>query len=357
MKASGARVVRGAARIAALLSVLYALAIWVWFLTQLVARDRVWWLALVSAFAPLFIVPLVLLLPLGLLIRERACLASVVATSVVFVALYGVYFLPQFPPPIAKVDRQLLTVMSFNIWGGSVGDETARAIVRNGVQPDVVALQELNSEMADVLRDELGTIYPYQDLEDNGGTWGAGLLSRYPIRELDATHLNDAAWPEASVLVFEIEVPGALITLYNVHLPSSHLLVYLEEGRSVPDAVRASFRKRETIVDLLLEDIASRTTPVVVAGDFNTTDQSAAYRMLSTALCDAHHAAGWGFGHSFPAYAGSYRGIPILPRQMRIDMVWSSAELPAVACRVGSSYGESDHRPVIAQLALAASTP
>ena len=109
------------------------------------------------------------------------------------------------------------------------------------------------------------------------------------------------------------------------------------------EARRAFFRR-------LVADLASRPGPVVVAGDLNSTDKSEVYAILSAHLTDAHRAVGWGFGHTFPAYAGSYRGIPIVPRQMRIDIVFASDEFVPLHSRIGSTYGESDHLPVLAEL-------
>lgn len=57
---------------------------------------------------------------------------------------------------------------------------------------------------------------------------------------------------------------------------------------------------------------------------------------------------GLGFGHTFPAYAGRYRRIPILPRQMRIDMIFYSQGFVPLRCTVGATHGESDHLPVVA---------
>jgi len=71
---------------------------------------------------------------------------------------------------------------------------------------------------------------------------------------------------------------------------------------------------------------------------------------MQSVLKDVHGSVGWGFGHTFPAYAGSFRGIPIFSRQMRIDMIFYSPELAAVGTQVSATHGESDHLPVIAEL-------
>lgn len=87
-----------------------------------------------------------------------------------------------------------------------------------------------------------------------------------------------------------------------------------------------------------------------MAGDFNCTDRSDVYATLAKVLTDAHRAAGWGLGPTYPAYGGHYHGIPIIPRQVRIDMIFHSRELMALRSNVGSTHGESDHLPVTARL-------
>jgi endonuclease/exonuclease/phosphatase (EEP) superfamily protein YafD len=86
-------------------------------------------------------------------------------------------------------------------------------------------------------------------------------------------------------------------------------------------------------------------------GDFNTTDQSEAYAILQQTLQDAHRQAGWGFGHTFPSEQLSWHGIPIPGHQVRIDMVWYTADFVALTAAVSERHGESDHSPVVAQLA------
>ena len=114
--------------------------------------------------------------------------------------------------------------------------------------------------------------------------------------------------------------------------------------------VEPVLRKREDLVRRLIVDIGNRAEPVIVAGDLNATDQSDIHRTLTATLTDAHEAAGWGLGHTFPAYGGSWRGIPILPRQMRLDMILYSDDFVALEFATGSHHGESDHLPVAAAL-------
>jgi endonuclease/exonuclease/phosphatase (EEP) superfamily protein YafD len=86
--------------------------------------------------------------------------------------------------------------------------------------------------------------------------------------------------------------------------------------------------------------------PVIMAGDFNATWGHAPFReLLSAGLRDSHVDLGQGLSTTWP------RGIPLLPSLFRIDHVLLSDGVEAVAVRNGEGPS-SDHRPVIADLAL-----
>ena len=327
------------------LSWLYAAGIALWFVLQRQVGDAAWWLALLNALVPYLFLPLVVLLPAALAWRQRPFGMSVALPALVFVALYGHLYLPARPVAHATIEAPL-TVMSFNIWGGSQAPETARVILDHGA-PDVVALQELTPHMAEVLQAELGDVYPYRAIEARGQYHGLGVLSRYPLAELDISHLLHPDW---RIQALRVEARGGAFTLYNVHPYSTNVIFYLESGAPIAEQVRASVRTRQDLIRRLAADVTGRAGPVVVAGDLNCTDQSKAYAILADHLADVHRAVGWGFGHTFPAYAGRYRGIPVLPRQMRIDMIFASEELVPLRSRVGETHGESDHLPVLAEL-------
>jgi len=326
---------------------LYAASVVLWFLLHAWLGDTVWWLALLNAFAPFLFVPLVLILPIALISRRRALWMGVVPPLAILLFLYAPLFLPA-GPGASTGEGKPITIMSFNVWGYSRSRETAHAILDGG-PPDIVVLQELAPEMAEVLLEEMGDIYPYHVVSIGARAYGEGVFSRYPLTELDSASLADPHW---KVQILRVEVDGRTFILYNVHLQGSQVMAYLEGGASAArEEVERSFRGRAVQSQRLVADVGTRTEPVIVAGDFNSTDQSDAYRILTGSLTDAYRAAGWGFGHTFPAYGGSWHGIPILPRQVRIDMIFYSEEFVALSSEVGASHGESDHLPVMARLA------
>lgn len=327
-------------------SSLYAAAVVGWFALRFAFGDSVWWLALLNAFAPFFFAPLVLLLPAGLVCRRLSFWMCVLPPLVIFLFLYGHLFLPAWPVG-ATTEGAPLTIASFNIWGFSQSVETARAILQDGT-PDIVAFQELGPEMAEMLVREIGDIYPYHAIGIGTFAYGGAVFSRYPLVELDSSHLVDPNW---RVQILRVEAGGQVLILYNVHLQASNVLAFFDGGTTFAGKIEASFRDREAQARRLMADVATRTEPIIVAGDFNSAVISDVHRMLAQSLTDAHQAVGWGFGHTFPAYSGNWKGIPIVPRQMRLDTVFCSADFAALSSRVGSDHGESDHLPVFVQLA------
>ncbi len=115
----------------------------------------------------------------------------------------------------------------------------------------------------------------------------------------------------------------------------------------MPDEVKASFEHRMRLFERLLDDIARRSGPVIVAGDFNSTDQSDVYTLMRGRLHDAYRAVGWGFGHTF-RLCRQLPWHPIFPRQMRIDMIFYSDALVALESKV-AGVGRIGHLPLLAR--------
>jgi vancomycin resistance protein VanJ len=324
----------------------YTAGMLAWFALRWVYGDRLWWSALLSSFTPWFFLPLLILVPLVLLARWAPAYRLRVAVFIpvtLFCVLYGRPFLPR--TPFRRPDAPILTVMTFNMWGGSLTRESAHLLAAYDY-PDIVALQELTPWMVEALLAEAGTVYPYRLVSLDIPYRGQGLFSRFPMEPHSMTGPQECTTQSA-----RISTPNGDVIVYHVHPPSSNVLVYMEDGVSVSRAVRESLALHAACIDAVLVDAQTRIEPVIVLGDLNTTDQSDAYSLLRRSLYDAHREAGWGLGHTFPAYIGSFRGIPILPRQMRIDMIFYDDSFRALTCRVGADYGESDHHPVIAELA------
>jgi endonuclease/exonuclease/phosphatase (EEP) superfamily protein YafD len=134
--------------------------------------------------------------------------------------------------------------------------------------------------------------------------------------------------------------------LYNIH-PTS------------PGSVELSIEPRGEELDFALELIAAGTNPVVLMGDFNMEPFGRDYDRVSSQLTDAWAQVGEGPGFTYPDYRYPQAQVNArfstrLPAPIiRIDYIFYSAGLEAVAAQVWPDSGGSDHRPVYAVLQVA----
>ncbi|HVE64093.1 MAG TPA: endonuclease/exonuclease/phosphatase family protein [Mycobacteriales bacterium] len=92
---------------------------------------------------------------------------------------------------------------------------------------------------------------------------------------------------------------------------------------------------------VLLDRVAALSTPVVLAGDVNESDDGPAWRALAASYVDAWGYAGTGDGRTFSTRR---------PRR-RIDAVFVDRRLTVTSCQVIATdavAGASDHRPLLA---------
>lgn len=315
-----------------------------WLLVHLWFGDRIWWFALLNPLAPFLFAPLLLFCLLGLLFRNRRFWLALLAPMLIFLALYGELFLPAWPSQTQPTESPI-TLMTFNIWGGSYRKRTAQIIQVNGL-PDIVALQELRPFMIRLLLPLIGVYYPYHEFDLRGT--GMGVFSRYPLHKLAPGFKLQPGW---QLQVLQVQGKDHNFILYNCHPRSTDIFRGLTQGWDFAQEVEDTFLMRLQFAQNLLDDMASRHSPVIVLGDFNSPDGSDVHKLLLQHLNDAHRRAGWGFGNTFPAHRGYSHGLPIFPRLTRIDMIFYSTDFVALSSYVAANSGESDHLPVLATLA------
>lgn len=201
---------------------------------------------------------------------------------------------------------------------------------------DLVILVEVVPELERCL-DRLADLYPHRasaietPLTGRQARWcGLVIMSREPL--LDRQVVYPGSLPGRPALACRIAHAGRPVTIVAAH-------------SAAPQSGETS-RAR----DLYLRELGKMTkilanqsaAPVVVGGDLNTTPWARSYGDL---------VKGGGLsgpipGPSFPAILG-WIGIPI-------DHVLASAGARVVRSRIGPAIG-SDHRPVLATIALCAS--
>lgn len=285
------------------------------------------------------------LLPLTVVRRRWRCALSLTLPTAAFLTSYGLMFLPRTLH--AAEDGPQLSLLTYNIHNEHDALAPMIALIREA-DADVVAIQELDHGGAAVLSAALADVYPHQALHPADIFVGQGVFSRYPL-------LADEYWQiTLGHQRVVIDLDGTPVALYNAH--PVHPFLFHAEGIPGFDPSR---RRQE--IDVVLGRAAAEAGPVVIAGDFNMTDQTDDYRLITARYGDAYRAAGWGMGFTFPALDTRQarplplRDLPLPIRPLaRLDYVFHSEQFQAVEARVWPTSGGSDHRPLLVRLALTA---
>ncbi|MET8901341.1 endonuclease/exonuclease/phosphatase family protein [Streptomyces sp. NPDC127113] len=221
-------------------------------------------------------------------------------------------------PPLAE-----LRVLTSNVEFGQ-GTGALVAAVREE-RPDLVFVQECEYTCDAALRRDLAADYPHRQAVEGGGSEGSVILSTYPLK---AT----AGVPAT------MGMPGAVADVrgHAVRLQLAHPMPPL------PDQVGLWRDELDALRDAVAGD---RSTPAVVAGDFNASQDHAAFRrILDTGLRDAARLAGADRTASWPA-----RTAPAFGAQ--IDHVLVSEDFAARGARF-LDLADTDHRALVVDLTL-----
>lgn len=221
-------------------------------------------------------------------------------------------------PPVAQL-RVLTSNVEFGQATGALID-----VVR-GEKPDIIFVQECEYSCDAALKRELADSHPYRQAVEGGGSEGSVILSRFP---LEAT----AGVPGT------MGMPGAVADVdgHAVRLQLAHPMPPL------PEQVRLWQRELGRLRDAAA---SAPDTPTVLAGDFNASQDHAAFRrILDTGLRDAARLDGADRAPTWPS-----RTTPAFGTQ--IDHVLVSEEFAATDARF-LTLPDTDHRALLVNLTL-----
>jgi vancomycin resistance protein VanJ len=290
--------------------------------------------ATLLAFGPRWIVglPLVVVLPLAVRVRSYWAVGLVVAAAIVVAG------------PVAggqvgvgrwfEADRpalQQLRVVTWNAGGAKAGPSLRRFVDATG--PSLLFCQE--SQLAE------GDLPPGWKVLGEGGN---KIATRLPARadgSLELWRLGAGGRLDRFVL----QTPDGDVVLVNLHLPTPRPGIEAAIGSKFRDLgeLRRMIEIRAEASRVALSWVGSPDAPLILAGDFNMPAESRIYRASWSGFRNAFSEVGIGWGTTKQT---RWYGT-------RIDHVLYT---PPWKCRrawVGPSMG-SDHRPVVADLALEA---
>jgi vancomycin resistance protein VanJ len=288
-----------------------ALVPWTWF----ALRDLGFLFDLVATGLP----ALLALAALGLAIigalRKRSELALGVASCVLAagVAVAGPWRAEPVPPPVRGLRIVSANVNSRN---KTLDRAVADALAQRG---DLVLLIEAGKGRFTPPAEYPTVIRPQYSSQV--------ILSRFPARLLD----KPPGWPnDFRAHRLEVDAPGGRMIVYLVHLVRPHL------GPRRIIRVRRQMRAQQRERDALVASARTETAPVVLAGDFNTSDRSHGYRRLAGRFRDAMRAERAGPTYVAPLWR---------PLLLRIDHVFVPRDWCSTAAARFSLHG-SDHRGI-----------
>lgn len=315
-------------RVASAAATLYVLGLALFAALNRLLASPPAWIALPNLFAPLWFLPLLLLVPLALWAPSPWLRGATLSLGALFVLLFGGWLVPRAPLPEGN-----LRLVTFNHFAENRDAARIVAALRDH-EADVIALQELSPEVAQAL--EAMPEFPYRALEPSSAaaqheTTGLGLLSRYPL-----THVVHD--PHLRFQRAELDLHGRRVTLFNVHLPTPFGPPRVSEGVPFSTVLSYDAGVRGEVLGALLERFAQTQGPLIVLGDFNLSDFEAAYHGVASSLTNVYRRSTRGFGFTFP----NRSRLPPFPF-LRIDHIWVGGGVRPAAAGVDCRPTGSDH--------------
>lgn len=305
---------------------LFGLSLWIWYPLRWWPGDDLRLVQFLNYFMPWLLVGLVPSVGIAALARRTRLLLALAVPTLVIMLSYAPLFLPR--PRIASAGNTPLKVMSYNVLVINRNVPAMADVIRQQ-QPDILLLQELTPRVARELQPYLAALYPDQNFyfAHDFDTYQA-ILSRYPLSPVE----NPIQ--EGRAQQVRVQTPGGPVQVWNVHLTQP---------------IRWQRHTRQ--VEALVQAASNVVEPLILGGDFNTTEQSEMYYYLNEHLRNAHWEAGWGFGFTFPAtdLRIRRRTIPVPAPLIRIDHLFHNDGFYVKKAGTLPVSGGSDHLPIVAE--------
>jgi vancomycin resistance protein VanJ len=297
-----------------------------WFWTERHGDHH--WLATILAYIPQHLYGLPTLLLLLWALRDRNALA-VVANLIVlsgFLLTFMGFNIPKSNPNSSQAtpSQTNLRFVTYNLHQDDLNENHRAIAALKRLNPDIAVLQESRDENG--LLNELRAAFPNFSIQHESELT---TISRFPIRD---SRIYRRPRNPRPLLEVTLDVNGQAVRVVNLHFPFA-------DFRGPFSISNHSGFSRWDQTRLLLG--LDQKTPLVIAGDFNTTPRGAMYSSLRAKYENAFEQAGWGFGFSYNSR------LPVI----RIDHVWLNSRVRATrAFTVGETA--SDHRPLVTDLRI-----
>jgi endonuclease/exonuclease/phosphatase (EEP) superfamily protein YafD len=283
------------------------------------------WVDILAQFtAPVLLAAVASALVCAILRLWPAALAGLIASLILFVAVW-----PQWMTPMGRPapDQPIIRVYSANLYVENTNVEAMRASIADA-DADIVILVEVGDAPSDHI-DEILAGYPHRvimgRIEDPSGRALSIIASRYPIPRRLPFYRDGL-----STLGAIVETPLGPINAFAVHL--TRPWPYQYQWGQITQVMALTERRAK-----------APSNPVIAAGDFNSVSSARIGRQIKG---DMGLLPAPGFPGTWPSQLPSFAGIAI-------DQVYRSPDLALLSRKLGKPTG-SDHYPVITEFTRAA---
>ena len=193
---------------------------------------------------------------------------------------------------------------------------------------DVFAILELGTPLHQRLEKEIATAYPHRvTIPQDGGNFGIGLYSRYPMSNVESFSTNEESIPSISATVESDSTSWRVIATHPL-----------------PPIGASGFHSRNEHLQILADRVAefrrvASNTPVIVMGDFNLTPWSPLF-------VDFESSSGLKLAGGDNQIVPTWYTQQMFPFGLVLDHVFISDDLRCVGREIGRDIG-SDHRAVV----------
>ncbi|EST38119.1 hypothetical protein N566_09205, partial [Streptomycetaceae bacterium MP113-05] len=277
----------------------------------------------ILAFLPWFLAPAWVGLVFAVLARRALLVLWAVAVLVAtgwFLQPYG----PDAPVEAADAPGSRFRVLTANLHHGDAV-EALRELLRDE-RPQLVAVQECDTRCVQALgANEVRDAYPHRVVVEGGSAEGSALLSAYPLRSTPP-------------VPGELAMPGAVVDVGKRSLR-------FQLAHPMPPLLRTIGPWERELGRLADYAAGHGNGPLVIAGDFNATQDHAAFRaVLDTGLQDVARLEGRSRTPTWPTQTAP-------PLGAQIDHVLVSEDFDTHGVTF-FDLPRSDHRAVLADIAV-----
>jgi endonuclease/exonuclease/phosphatase (EEP) superfamily protein YafD len=325
-------------RAATVFGVLYAAVLILLSAVNLLIPQRHGLLSLSQILAPLLFLPLLLLVPLafvraapganGLRWRLRIGLLT---CAVVAVVRFVPAWIPAASPRVPAGGLEI-GVTTWNVEAEAPGPDAVVAALQ-GASPGIVAIEELATHTSTAIAADPALLqrFPYRVLVPNDGSLGVGLLSSYPFTGTPTAGLDPP------LILARLDMGGGRVLDAVVTHPQPG---QLRTFGPLPVDFDTSTRDLEIArIRSMVDPLISGGQPILLLGDFNTTDREPVYGDLSSGMRDIERAVGWGPGSTWRIDVLKWLPFGLL----RIDMVFAGNGVVPESITPDCTSRGSDH--------------